>query len=284
MQHPPCFEIDLGRRPRIAQVGLCLHGSRSAESFRLHGLWSLHAYRYQGELRLNRSNYPFKAGCVSLIPPETLVEWRFPSSAPHYYAHFQVESPSSLRVQLPLLQNLGDEFDCFCDHFEELTRFQMSDPERAAVRLWDLLYRLKRESTSPVSNQRLHPSLQIALSIIRNQQSEDIRVGAIARSMGVSHNHLTNLFRNQLGCGAREYIQRERLKRALHLLVHSSLPIKSIAIETGIPDLHYFNKLVHKRAGKSPTEYRRSGLQSALPSKPQRGDPAKWNAPARLAI
>lgn len=270
MHTPPCVDIDLGQRPKIAQVGLCLHGSRSAESFRLHGLWSLHAYRYRGELRLNRSNFPFKAGCVSLIPPETLVEWRFPSYAPHYYAHFEVDTSSGIRAELPLLQNLGENFDCFCDQFEELTRFHLSDPERAAVRLWDLLYQLKRESAALVSNQRLHPSLQIALSVIRNQQSEDIRVGEIARSMGVSHNHLTYLFRSQLGCGAREYIQRERLKRALHLLVHSSLPIKSIAIETGIPDLHYFNKLVHKKTGKSPTEYRRNGLRSALLGEPKK--------------
>jgi transcriptional regulator GlxA family with amidase domain len=32
-----------------------------------------------------------------------------------------------------------------------------------------------------------------------------------------------------------QYIQRERLARACHLLTHSSLAIKSIAIETGIP-------------------------------------------------
>jgi len=194
-----------------------------------------------------------------------------------------VDTSSGIRVELPLLQNLGENFDCFCDQFEEMTHFHLSDPERAAVRLWDLLYQLKLESAALISNQRLHPSLQIALSIIRNQQSEDIRVGEIARSMGVSHNHLTCLFRSQLGCGAREYIQRERLKRAFHLLVHSSLPIKSIAIETGIPDLHYFNKLVHKKTGKSPTEYRRNGLRSALLEEPKREPSKQDRVSAQLA-
>jgi len=255
--HIPYFEIDLGRRPRIVQVGLCLHGSRSAESFRLHGLWSLHAYRYRGEIRLQDQRFPFKTGCVSVIPPETLVEWRFPSHAPHYYAHFETASPGSRPVELPLLQSLGEDFDRFCDQFEHLTHFQTSDPQRAAVRLWDMLYQLKGESAALSSNQRLHPILQIALSIIRNRLSEDIRVGQIARSMGVSHNHLTHLFLRYLGCGAREYIQHERLRRACHFLMRSSLSIKSIAIETGIPDLHYFNKLVHKATGESPSDYRR---------------------------
>ena len=257
-------EFLYGIGPKIAQVGLCLHGSRATESFRLHGLWSLHAYRYRGELRLSGRVFPFAAGCVSLIPPETLVEWHFPTHAPHYYAHFAMESSGGMQVELPLLQDLGGDSDQFCDQFEQLTHFHASNPERAAIRLWDMLYQLKHESPALSSSQGMHPTLQIALSIIRSRLSEDIRVGQIARSMGVSHNQLTKLFLRHLGCGAREYIQRERLKHACHLLMHSSLSIKSIAIETGTPDLHYFNKLMRKATGKSPSNYRRG--ESRIPA------------------
>ena len=185
------------------------------------------------------------------------MEWSFPSHAPHYYAHFEMQSSGATQVELPLLQNLGENFDRFCDQFEQLIHFQTSDPERASIRLWDMIYQLKCEPAGFKSGQPMHPSLQIALSIIRSQLSEDIRVGRIARSMGVSHNHLTTLFLRHFGCGAREYIRSERLKRACHLLMHSSLSIKSIAIETGIPDLHYFNKSVRKSTGRSPSDYRR---------------------------
>jgi AraC family transcriptional regulator len=253
----PYFRIDLRRSPKIAQVGLSLHGSRSVESFQLHGLWSLHAYRYQGKICVDGNRFPLKGGCVSLIPPEKLVEWSFPSHAPHYYVHFEMQPSDGVLAELPLLQNLGENFDRFCDQFEQLIQFQMSDPERASIRLWDMIYQLKCEPTGFKSGQPMHPSLQIALSIVRSQLSNDIQVGRMARSMGVSHNHLTTLFLRHFGCGAREYIQRERLKRACHLLTHSSLSIKSIAIETGIPDLHYFNKSVRKYTGQSPSEYRR---------------------------
>ena len=47
-----------------------------------------------------------------------------------------------------------------------------------------------------------------------------------------------------------------KLNRACHLLAHSSLAIKSIAIETGIPDLQYFNKLIRKTTELSPRAYR----------------------------
>jgi AraC family transcriptional regulator len=222
----------------------------------MRGLWSLHAYRYQGQMALNNETHAFRAGCVSLIPPDILVEWRFPSHAPHYYAHFKMGSSKSSPGALPFLQDLGERFERFSDLFEELIQFQNDDATRASVRLWDLLHQLRGNPTNSRANAPLHPNLQIALSIIRNRQSETLWVGEIARTMGVSDNHLTQLFKNHFGCGAREYLQRERISRASHLLSHSSLSIKSIANEVGIPDLHYFNKLIRKTTGFSPRDYR----------------------------
>ena len=146
----------------------------------------------------------------------------------------------------------------FCGQFEEMIQFHSHDPERAAVRLWDLLHQMRREPTGSRPQEALHPHLQIALSMIRSRQSEKIRVGQVARAMGVSHNHLTGLFQKRFGCGAIRYIQRERLARACHPLAHSSLAAKSIAIEIGIPDLHYFNKLIRQATGRSPRNYRLS--------------------------
>lgn len=249
-------EINLGSRPAIVQCGLCLHGSRSVESFCLRGLWSLHAYRYAGELHLEDQALAFRAGSVSLVPPGVNVEWHFPTHAPHYYVHFEEGVSSTRGVRLPLLRDLGDHFDRFSEGFEELLHFHGQDHLRAEVRLWDLLYQLHENNVTRSAEAPLHPTLQIALSIIRNRHAEPLLVGAIARQMGVSHNHLTQLFQARFGCGAREFIRRERISRACHLLSHSSLPIKSVAIETGLPDLHYFNKLVRQATGLSPRSYR----------------------------
>lgn len=258
----PRFKLELGMRPRIAQAGLCLHGSRAAESFCLHGLWSLHAYHYRGEIRVQGNTFPFRAGWVSLIPPDLLVEWHFPSHAPHHYVHFAVETagePSP--ISLPLLQDLGRDFDGFCASLEQMIQYHAQDPQRASVRLWDLLHQLRRESVTSPTHAPLHPSVQIALSLIRDRQSEKVSIGKIAQAMGVSHNHLTNVFKQAYGCGVQQYIQRERLNRACHLLAHSSLAIKSIAIETGIPDLQHFNKLIRAATGLSPRDYRSAGAK-----------------------
>jgi AraC-like DNA-binding protein len=252
----PFISIDLGRLPRIEQAGLCLHGLRAAESFRLHALWSLHAYHYQGEIRAWGNTSAFRSGWISLIPPDTQVEWHFPSHAPHHYVHFVLEASGQPVIRLPSLFDFGTEFDKFCAAFEEMIQFQMHDPQRAAVRLWDLLHQLRHKPINQRTIPSLHPSVQIALSLIRTHRSDKITVRQIAQKMGVSHNHLTQVFKKSLGVGVKQFIQRDRLNRACHLLTHSSLAIKSIAIETGIPDLQYFNKLIRTMTELSPRAYR----------------------------
>jgi AraC-like DNA-binding protein len=256
----PDFKIDLGERPRIVQTGLSLHGMRAAESAVLNGLWSLHSYHYRGKIRVRGQTFEFHPGWVSLIPPDIPAEWHFPSHAPHHYVHFAVEPSSHPAIRLPLLQDMGSGFDGFCAALEQMIQYQSRNPLRASVRLWDLLQRLQGEPVRAASSEPLHTSVQKALSIIRNQQTggEQISVRQIAQIMGVSHNHLTRIFRRFCGCGIKQYLLRERLARACHLLADSSLDIKSIAIETGTPDLHYFNKLIHQATGLSPSAYRQS--------------------------
>ena len=52
------------------------------------------------------------------------------------------------------------------------------------------------------------------------------------------------------------YIRQRRVERALHLLAHTTLTVKTIAGEVGLPDLHFFNKTIRAAAGLSPREYR----------------------------
>lgn len=251
----PLLSLDTG--PELVQAGLCLHGAKATESHCQRGLWSLHVYHYAGCFRIKGKTYRFAPGWVSLIPPEVDVEWYFPHHAPHYYAHFKA-APSRLAQAIPLLHDLGPGSVGFCTRMEEMTAFFPQSSRRANVRLWDLLFQLAEPVRATCSPGGLHPHLQIALSLIRNQPSEKILVASLARQIGVSHNHLTQIFQREYGCGVREYILRERVQRACELLVQTDLQVKSVAIECGFPDLQYFNKVIRRATGLAPSSYRSS--------------------------
>ena len=241
--------------PVLVQAGLCLHGTRAVETHCQRGLWSLHAYHYAGRLTVAGSSRAFQPGWLSLIPPGLNAEWQFPQHAPHYYAHFKAEKAPGAKPTL-LLRDLGKRSASFGALMDEMIGFSPRQSTRANVRLWDLLFQLAEETDWEGPPARLHPHLQIALSLIRNNPSGKLLVGHMARQMGVCGNHLTQLFNDQFGCGVREYIQRERINRACELLRETRLQVKSIAIECGFPDLQYFNKVIRRATGYSPTGLR----------------------------
>jgi len=73
---------------------------------------------------------------------------------------------------------------------------------------------------------------------------------------GVSHNHLTRLFRAEAGVPVVSYIRQRRMARARHLLTASTMSIPAIAASIGITDLQAFNKACRRELGRSPRAIR----------------------------
>jgi transcriptional regulator GlxA family with amidase domain len=105
-----------------------------------------------------------------------------------------------------------------------------------------------------------------AAAHIESNLSSTLTVPDIARVAGVSHNHLTRLFRAETGHTVVGHIRRRRLERARHLLRESTLSIPAIAASVGIPDLQAFNKACRHELGGSPRAVRAgSGAEPPTP-------------------
>ena len=62
------------------------------------------------------------------------------------------------------------------------------------------------------------------------------------------------------GMAPLEYQIALRIRRAMHLLTSSNIPIAQIADETGFKSASYFSKFFHKRIGTSPIQFRHSNI------------------------
>ena len=91
---------------------------------------------------------------------------------------------------------------------------------------------------------------------IEARLAEPLSVPEIARRAGLSHNHLTRLFRMHTGDTVVAYIRRRRMARAEHLLRRSTMPIPAVAASVGIGDLQAFNKACRRVLGASPRSLR----------------------------
>jgi len=256
------FSFPIQSKPEVVQTGLSLHGYKKKEKFFLKDLWGFHLYLYSGSLEINQEIMPFSPGWVSLTPPNTHITWTFPSHAPHYYFHFRVEPrPGGKVVEMPVTLQFPQSIEDISARLERITHAFHENTLRTEAGLWELLWESWEISQLRPSSETFAPAptVQIAVSILRNSLSSKISIGELANRVGVSHNHLTNLFNETFGITPVEYLRKVRCNQALHLLTNTSLSITSIAQEVGIPDLHYFNKTIRKEFGHSPTALRQSG-------------------------
>ncbi len=249
------IHLPVEHRPRILATALVIHGHQPVDRWYLPGIWCLHAYDYRAELVVDGESCVIEPGTVSLLAPGTRQEYRYQTRrARHLYCHFSAES-AGRTMPVPLLMDLGPAFGGFRHDLQEASRDWPLEPLRAEVRLWDLLWRLVQLAAAS-QQAGPPPVLRQVLARIEEHLDQPLTVAGLARERGVSHNHLTRLFRIHLGTTVIGHLRRRRAERAVDLLTHTDLPIADVARRVGIPDAQHFNKTVRAIYGRSPRRLR----------------------------
>ena len=81
-----------------------------------------------------------------------------------------------------------------------------------------------------------------------------------ARELHVTKDHLSNLCRQLVGMGAKEFLLSRRFKEAKDLLRGTKLSIKEIAYDVGFEDHAYFSRAFTERFGLTPSQFRKERL------------------------
>ncbi|HEY0010016.1 MAG TPA: helix-turn-helix transcriptional regulator [Tepidisphaeraceae bacterium] len=265
--------MPLYRRPVLSSMGIGSHAKRVNRTC-LPGLWSIHLYPYAADLELDGHRFPIRPGYAGVVPPGGTTTWWFRGESPAAYCHLRFDgnprpedgvSVGPDRVSVPAMQDLGPAFEHLDETIRRAIALAATQPDRAMVKVWDLLWELTdphptgsthRQAGAGQANPPAHPALRAAQAMIALRLAEPLDVHNIAKAAGVSPTHLTRLFRAATGCGVAQYVRSRRMERARHLLLHSTMPIKSVAVEVGICDLQLFNKIVRRYLGRSPREMR----------------------------
>lgn len=254
----PTWELRLGSAPEVLCMGRVVN-ERSSDQYVVRG-FSIHFYRSEATLVLGDLELDVTPGSVCLVPPDVKHEYRHRGRVEHLYAHFALHSGAAEPMPILAVQDLAGDFTPLCERFEHAVHVHASRPSQAEARLWDVLWELSERTTRKEQRQsRRHVALDRACRVIQSRLSESLSLADLATPAGVSPAHLTRLFRAELGLTATDYLRRCRLERALHLLTRSEVPIKEVACEVGIPDLHAFNKAIRRGYGVSPRELRSRG-------------------------
>jgi AraC family transcriptional regulator len=262
------WELALGRAPELHCIATACNGVDRLVDRYLLTSWSIYFYKYEASLRVGDTELQITPGSVGIVPPGVEHEYEYRGRSEHLFAHFDVRPQAGEPVQVAALQELGRDFTSLAERFEHAVHVFRARPAQAEARLWDVLWELaERSSRQQLRHSRRAPAVERACRVIQARISEPLSLADLAEPAGVSPAHLTRLFRADLGVTATDYLRRCRLERALHLLTRSEVPIKEVACEVGIPDLHAFNKAVRRGYGLSPRSLRaRGAAPNELPS------------------
>lgn len=114
--------------------------------------------------------------------------------------------------------------------------------------------------SEPLSRfESLSPSalaLKRGILFVQDNLPQTFPLEETARYLHLSGRHLSRLFRQELGVSYNQFVNSEKIKRALYLLSNTELSILEIAEKAGFNSVHYFTRAFARHMGMSPGRYR----------------------------
>ena len=100
------------------------------------------------------------------------------------------------------------------------------------------------------------PVITRAKEYIQEHQTENLRLGHVAKAVNTSTFYFCKMFKKVTGINFTDYLSRVRIEKSKNLLLNPNLRVSEIAFEVGFQSLTHFNRVFKKILGQSPTEYR----------------------------
>jgi len=96
-----------------------------------------------------------------------------------------------------------------------------------------------------------------AMQMIHDRIAEQLTLTDLAAECRLSPSHFARAFKRSFGVPAHKFLVQRRVERAQNLLLHSELPLLSIALECGFADQSAFNRCFRAIVKTSPGAWQR---------------------------
>ena len=102
------------------------------------------------------------------------------------------------------------------------------------------------------------PTMQRIINYISQHLFEpELTLQSTAKDLSLNKSYLSAAIKKETGSTFTEYVNDNRLERAIFLLNTSDAQIQDIASACGIPDVTYFTRIFKNKKGMTPSQYRK---------------------------
>ena len=143
---------------------------------------------------------------------------------------------------------------------DEIEANSVEHPYTLALKTLMLIASLFERPTNPHGKAAYNVMIRRANLHIAHHLGEVVDFKSLAQNCGMGYSLFRKCFQTYNGMAPLEYQIALRIRRAMHLLTSSNIPIAQIANETGFKSASYFSKFFRKRLGTSPIQFRCSSI------------------------
>lgn len=113
--------------------------------------------------------------------------------------------------------------------------------------------------------EQAHPHLKLPIKLVvayvKDHLTDNLTLGETAHALSLNANYLSGLFARKMGMTFTQFVNRERIKQAKGLLLHTDWPVHQIALSVGYNNSSYFAKQFMAMTNTTPLAYRLSAIK-----------------------
>jgi AraC-like DNA-binding protein len=210
--------------------------------------------------------YTVSSGDVILIPDGTIHRTNYPN-APHTRMLINFEkdfvNPTILSAALTLgyfysNKPVKQRIEAILLNIErEYERNDEMSPHALKTYTEELFLLMIRNRTEKREARESGSAVECAVKYIKENYMNEVKLSALSEKLGLSHEHLSRIFKKDTGFGFSEYLTLYRLQRAEKMLFNEpGRSVGEIAYLCGFNDSNYFSYRFKERYGIPPTKAR----------------------------
>ena len=211
---------------------------------------------------IDSSSNPIRTDTVICAKPGQLRHTRLPFKC--HYVHMILTEGFLLDELLTAPDFIKtDNKAKYCELFEKLRKYSDTALPRDTIILHstalELIYILLRDSekarrqySAKNSNRAV---IENAISYIGNNLTADLSLEAVAEYAGFSPIHFHNCFKASTGRTLREFVEEQRIRKAINMLITTDKTLTEIAYTCGFSSQSYFSFAFKRKTGLTPREY-----------------------------
>ena len=209
---------------------------------------------------IDRDSSPINENTVICAKPGQSRRTRLPFKC--FYIHMIVTEGDLYErlIKMPSYIKISDReryeriFSELCGYYDSALYQDILLMQSRVLELIHLLYEYTQnmEFNGKPNNKKM---IEDVIHYIKNNLSTDLSLETVSRYASFSPIHFHNCFKRSTGKTLREFVEEQRIQKAIHLLTSTDLTLSDIAYECGFSSQSYFSFAFKQKMKLPPREY-----------------------------